>query len=253
MFRAMTGDTEQKGADISARAVWLICAAMYAVFMAVVFLYPALLEGPATLQGRKHELGLLELSGNVILVIALVLMISLAVRAKELKLRLWAIFIALGTFFLLGEEASWGQHYFGWATNDFFARINDQGETNLHNSADGWLDQKPRAILLFGMILGTIVHPIVKHYRNGRGLFDNPWWFAPTLASLAPVVFSQIGALPEHIDDLNDVLHLFSFSAQAFTNNYRSSEMEEVFMYVFFITYTASILKRLGPARAAAV
>ena len=41
------------------------------------------------------------------------------------------------------------------------------------------------------MILGTIVHPLVKHFR-GRGLFDNPWWLAPTLASLAPVVAAYI-------------------------------------------------------------
>ena len=105
-----------------------------------------------------------------------------------------------------------------------------------------------RALLLLGMIVGTIVHPLVKRFR-GRGLFDNPWWLAPTLASLAPVIFSQIGSLPERIDDINDGLHLWSFSAQAFTNGYRSSEMEEVFLYIFFVTYTASILKRL-PAKA---
>jgi hypothetical protein len=87
------------------------------------------------------------------------------------------------------------------------------------------------------------VHPLVKWARKGRGLFDHPWWLAPTFASLPPVVFSQIGALPERIDEL----HLLSFSLQL----YRSSEMEEFFMYIFFITYTLSLWRRMEARRAA--
>src|SRR5262245_46267091 len=112
-----------------------------------------------------------------------------------------------------------------------FADINDQGETNFHNSSS-WLDQKPRAVLLLGMIRGTIVHPLVKWARKGRGLFDNPSWLAPTLASLAPVVVSQIAALPKKIE----ALHVLPYSLDL----YRWSEAEEFFMYIFFITYTLS-------------
>jgi hypothetical protein len=54
---------------------------------------------------------------------------------------------------------------------------------------------------------------------------------------LAPVVFSQLAALPKKIESL----HMLPFSL----NLYRWSEMEEIFMYIFFITYLLSLRIRL--------
>jgi len=41
--------------------------------------------------------------------------------------------LALGLFFLIGEELSWGQRIFDWNTFSSLAEVNKQGETNLHN------------------------------------------------------------------------------------------------------------------------
>jgi hypothetical protein len=224
----ITGDAvaacQPPARDLSAMAVWIVCGALYAALIALIFVNPQVLAG---------ELGLVEQGQNLILLIALVLAVDMFVRADTRNLKLWLGLIILGTVYLLGEETSWGQHYFGWETGGVFSRINDQGETNFHNTADGWLDQKPRAILLLGMILGTIVHPLVKWARKGRGLFDRPWWLAPTLASLAPVVISQLAALPKKIDKLQMVPYSL--------NIYRWSEAEEFFIYAFFITYMLSL------------
>ncbi len=219
--------------DISALAVWIACAALFAVLVGLVIVNPEILNGT----GRTTEWGLIEQSQNLILLIALALTVDAFARADTPMLRWWLALVFVGTFYLLGEEMSWGQHYFGWATTGIFAEINDQGETNFHNTQDGWLDQKPRAILLFGMILGPIVHPLVRWARKGRGLFDKPWWLAPTLASLPPVVFSQLAALPKRIDKLDILPYSLGLI--------RWSEAEEVFLYVFFITYLMSLRTRL--------
>ena len=227
-----TGDAVAAGRpparDLSAIAVWIACGALFAALIALVFTNPKILGG---------ELGLVEQGQNIILVVSLVLAVDTLVRADTRNLKLWLGVVVFGLIYLLGEETSWGQHYFGWDAGGVFAQINDQGETNFHNTADGWLDQKPRAILLLGMILGTIVHPLVKWARKGRGLFDNPWWLAPTLASLPPVVFSQLAALPKRIDKLQ----MLPYSL----NIYRWSEAEELFIYAFFITYLLSLRMRL--------
>lgn len=42
-------------------------------------------------------------------------------------------FLCVGIFFIIGEEISWGQRIFGWATPEAMQEINKQDETNIHN------------------------------------------------------------------------------------------------------------------------
>lgn len=46
-----------------------------------------------------------------------------------------SILICLVLFVMAGEELSWGQRIFGWATPEAISKINAQNETNLHNMA----------------------------------------------------------------------------------------------------------------------
>lgn len=204
-------------------------------------LWPGFRDGSSLPPSHLAATGrFLEQFGNVILAVALVLALVAIARADSMWLRVWLVLVTLGILYVLGEEASWGQHYFHWQTGGWFASHNDQGETNLHNTSS-WLDQKPRALLQIGIIIGGIIHPLVKRFRNGRGLFDNPWWLAPTMASLPPGVFSILAGIPKTVDKM----HLLPFELHSF----RSSEFEELFFYLFFVTYLLSLLIRLKARR----
>jgi len=70
--------------------------------------------------------------------VAVVIFVTLAlkfVKKKQLWPSLVLVLLALVTLLLAGEELSWGQRIFEWATPAAFAKINAQGETNLHNLA----------------------------------------------------------------------------------------------------------------------
>jgi hypothetical protein len=43
------------------------------------------------------------------------------------------VLAAAGVLFIAGEEISWGQRIFGWATPEGLEDINNQGESNIHN------------------------------------------------------------------------------------------------------------------------
>jgi hypothetical protein len=53
-------------------------------------------------------------------------------RSERALCGLYAL-VAVGLFFLVGEEVSWGQRIFGWATPEGLEEVNRQGETNVHN------------------------------------------------------------------------------------------------------------------------
>lgn len=76
----------------------------------------------------------------------------------------WLVLGTLGCLFISLEEISYGQHIFKWETPEHWQEINDQNETNLHNTS-AWFDQKPRLVLLIGIIVGGIILPLVRRKK----------------------------------------------------------------------------------------
>lgn len=140
----------------------------------------------------------------------------------------WVLLAVLGCLYVTGEEVSWGQHFLNWDTPAYWQALNDQEETNLHNTSS-WLDQKPRLILLIGILAGGIVFPLLEKYRPGTLPGKFAIIYPP--AFLMPVAVLVI--LPSLLDKVVDLFH-------------RVSEVQEFYMFYFVLLYMVVLRRRIA-------
>ena len=90
-----------------------------------------------------------------------------SIRQRRWVLTGLLVLLAIGCFFLAGEEISWGQRVLGIATPSDF-RSNEQDEMNLHNFAGGFDPEAAfrQAQLMLSLVLaGLIVNGRVRDLR----------------------------------------------------------------------------------------
>lgn len=146
-------------------------------------------------------------------------------------LGLWIALATLCCLYVTGEEISWGQHLLNWNTPEYWAKINDQNETNLHNTSD-WLDQKPRLILLIGIIIGGLIIPALRRWKPER----LPAKFSVIYPSNRMVVTALGVVLPYASQK---IWHLVT-GGDLFE---RVSEVQELYMYYFVALYIFELRK----------
>lgn len=165
-------------------------------------------------------------------VIALRLLFYPFIRKDKLLL-IWCIAMVVGGVYLGGEEASWGQHYIGWTTSEYWASANDQNETNLHNISH-WLDQKPRLILTIGICAAGLIWPylLLKMPKIPPRRFD--FIYAP----LALTTVAAIVLLAEVY------LHFRWLVPETFVKTFRTGEFQETFIVWYLFGYALCLLQR---------
>lgn len=149
-------------------------------------------------------------------------------------LSVWVLIAALGCFYVGGEEVSWGQHFLNWNTPEYWAAINDQEETNLHNTSS-WLDQKPRLLLEIGVIVGGLLLPLYQRFSKK----PLPKW----LATIAPPGRFWLVALLVLVikvaDKFGGATEIYMF--------YRASEVIEFYLFYFILLYLMDLRDRSQP------
>ena len=182
----------------------------------------------------KGEAGIIENMTVLFLVAAIGFCIASLSRAKRFLLpgflKVWLLILIIGAAYFALEEISYGQHMFGWGTAEAWKELNDQDETNLHN-VHSLFDQVPRALLSLGILIGGIILPLYRRFRDIR-LDESSrfYWQWPTIDCVT------IGLLVILIRPILSVVE---------TDAINTGEMKENLIALFILLYCISIHSRL--------
>lgn len=149
------------------------------------------------------------------------------------KLVLWTALAATCCLYVAGEEVSWGQHFLKWSTPEYWAHINDQHETNFHNTSS-WLDQKPRLLLLIGIVIGGIIIPFLRKVKPGLVPEKMAIIYPPAVLGVT-AVFAVSANLIDKIFEAIAEAPLLS----------RGSEVEELYLFYFVLLYMIILRRRV--------
>lgn len=152
-------------------------------------------------------------------------------RPDQRLLRIWTALLALGCFYIAGEEHSWGQHFFHWQTPEGWGAINIQNETNLHNTS-AWANHKPRAVLQVGIFVSVIILPVVAMLGGLKGMRAR---FAPILPQPATILTGAFALFWLFYEEARQ-----SLGAPQLVP--RESEAQETFLYLFLLIYALGLL-----------
>ncbi len=180
--------------------------------------------------------GFLELGQFIIAIAAMSEALKLAFRPYVRAHKLLFAFVciaALGCLYIAGEEHSWGQHFFHWKTPEYWAEINRQKETNLHNTMH-LFGKKPRAILEVSMLIGGLILPLLAFHRpeirtNRWSLFIPAYAVVPTV--VCAIIFKATDAIQKKLGIPSLVM--------------RPSEATEIFIYIFLLIYLILLTRRV--------
>ncbi|PZQ49160.1 MAG: hypothetical protein DI551_00470 [Micavibrio aeruginosavorus] len=152
---------------------------------------------------------------------------------KEQKLLgIWFVLAAICCFYVAGEEISWGQQILQWDTPEYWSTLNDQNETNLHNTS-AWLDQKPRLVLFLGIAFGGLVIPALRRWKPNVLPAQFSILYPPD--ALIPTALGVI--VPYLIQEIAEIWDFKVF--------HRVSELQELYMYYFVLLYLMDLRNRV--------
>ena len=199
------------------------------------------------------ENGLVELLQVFFLLISIILFFNFLKKNfnyLNLNLKALKLLYLLGILYYFFEEISWGQHFFGWQTTEFFSKLNTQNETNFHNTSSVF-NELPRNLLLIWCSLSFVFVRLIndKFYRFKKFLLPNINLRFISILILVFVVpdllIDKFSLAPGHPALNNNEILLNIFYEIISFNFIRLSELQELLFnfYILFHSYYLMNLK----------
>jgi len=190
----------------------------------------------------ESESGFIENATTLLLLPATVFASLLALRYYRRfgpAFLIWFCGVAAVCFGFAGEEASWGQHWVGWTSPEYFADNNRQGETNFHN-LNIHFGRVVKTVLTIAIIVGGLIIPL-----SGRRRVDVaplPLRFVdaitPTMVCVPAAAFVFGVRLVERCKTWFDIeWALLAVNLK---------ELQELYIAIFLLIYVWSLRTRLA-------
>lgn len=163
----------------------------------------------------------------------------------------WFALFIVGLLFFAGEEASWGQSWFHWATPADYAAINRQGETNLHNLSS-LSEELPKTLLLVAALLGGIVWPIWAHFKKVGPYLTSGWfsWIWPTSLIWPAAALAWTMRIAERVLVNTDLEDAFLFGRALRPVYIATRESIELYAVAFILAYLWDVRRRMKAGEA---
>ena len=200
-----------------------------------------------------EETGLIENIQSSFLVAAIFLLYKARNNYKHIKIIDYFIIIKiLALIYFLGEEVSWGQHFFNWESPEFFENKNNQQETNLHNISN-LFDQLPRTLVLIWCSLTPICVIFSKRFINLDKkllviLSPNKKLIYISLIILffvlPDLIVDKFSFHPGHVDKFGKEITAATFYDIISFNFVRLSELHELLFTFYFANYAYFLNKK---------
>ncbi len=186
------------------------------------------------------EFGIIENLTVLFLFVTIIVCIMYLVSEKRFNFvgfKFWMGLFLLGAIYYAGEEISWGQHFFGWETPEHWTNVNDQQETNLHNTS-ALFDQIPRSLLSLAALIGGVIVPIYRKVKQYTPNLDSlNYWLWPTSVCLPSALLALLVSWHEKVYEFFDINIPIMLDI-------RAGETKECLLALFMMMYVLSIWYR---------
>ena len=201
-----------------------------------------------------NENGLIENSQLLFLAISIFFLIKTKSKLNNKKsiINFFFLIQIIGLIYYLGEEISWGQHFFNWSSPEFFVSYNNQMETNIHNISNIF-DQLPRTIVLLwcGLSVPIVLLLTKIDIKIDKKIFDvvcpskKLLYISLILLffTVPDLILDKLNWYPESSTIIKPFLNSSYFYQLISFNFIRLSELHELIFSFYFFYYSYCISK----------